>query len=253
MAARPTKSPMIEKLTPILLVATIAMSFGIGVLWQKVNTLEKGSGGSANFAGGGADVGTVPSAPQQGKLTADQAKAIPEITKDDRARGSSNPEVTLIEYSDLQCPYCSQFHATGLEALKAYGNKLKWVYRHFPLDTIHPQARPAAIASECVLQAAGNDAFFKFIDDVFANQQTALTDVAATAGKYANAATVKSCIDGKKTNDIVEKQYQGGLTAGVTGTPGIYVINKKGDAWLIPGAVPLETLKVTIDEAIAAN
>ena len=251
MAKGKTVGNLLEKLVPVLLLASIALAFTVGILWQKVSNLE----GKGQVAG--AVNPTVnnnqPSAqgPSQGKLTSDQVKKIPSISDSDHIRGKKDAEVVLIEYSDYQCPFCSRFHPTVQQVVKEYGDKVAWVYRHFPLDQLHPKARPTAIASECVASLGGEEAFWKFTDEIFANQQTALDDLASVAAKAGvNQSSFKSCVDGKKFESVVEEVYQGGSGAGVTGTPGNFIVNKKGDAWLIPGALPYESIKATIEEAL---
>lgn len=88
--------------------------------------------------------------------------------ENDHYKGSENPSITLIEYSDLECPYCAAVHGT-LESLVANHSELTWVYRHFPLS-FHEQAMPAAIASECVAEESGNEAFWTFATEIFENQ-----------------------------------------------------------------------------------
>ena len=74
---------------------------------------------------------------------------VPAVTKDDHVKGGdASAPVTMIEYSDFQCPYCGAFEPTVAQVLKQYGNKIRFVYRHFPLS-FHPNAEPAALASEC--------------------------------------------------------------------------------------------------------
>lgn len=104
----------------------------------------------------------------EGKLPASEASKIPEITAEDHVRGNPNASVKLIEYSDYECPYCKSFHPTAQRLMTEYEGQIAWVYRHFPLDRIHPNARPAAIASECIADLAGEDAFWEFTDMVFA-------------------------------------------------------------------------------------
>ncbi len=238
-------SNVLEKLTPILLIASIFLAFAVGVLWQKVQNLEGGS--VVNNAAQG-----VPSQPTNptGKLSEDRAKALPKLSESDHVRGNKNAKVTLIEYSDLQCPYCKQFHPTALQVMEAYGDDVAWVYRHFPLDQIHPNARPSAEASECVASLGGNDAFWKFVDLVFADQ-TYLTNLQGAAEKSGvNGAAFKTCYDAGKFKSLVESVYQDGMKAGVTGTPANFIVNSKGEVWLVPGALPFDRLKVTIDEAL---
>lgn len=241
------KGGILEKFVPVLLILTVGLAFLVGILWQKVSSIEKGNTKVSNTAQA-PDSGT-----PNGKLSEDQAKKLPKVTKADHIRGDKDAEITLIEYSDLQCPFCNQFHPTMLQAMDEYKGKIRWVYRHFPLDTIHPRARPAANAAECVSNLGGNDAFWKFVDEIFANQATALSDSglsAAAVKSGASSSSFNSCYKDTKFKDVVEGDYQGGLTAGVTGTPGNFIMNKKGEVWVIPGAVPYDQLKQTIDEAL---
>lgn len=94
---------------------------------------------------------------------------LPKLEATDRMTGAENPTVILFEYSDYECPFCKKFHPTAKQALSEYKDTFALVYRHFPLDSIHPKARPAAEASECVFQLGGEDAFWKFTNYVFEN------------------------------------------------------------------------------------
>jgi len=98
------------------------------------------------------------------------AGTIREVDSDDHVFGDSNGAVALIEYSDLECPFCTRFHPTAQQIAETYPDDVKWVYRHFPLDSIHAEATPAAIASECVADLAGNDAFWTFLERIFARE-----------------------------------------------------------------------------------
>lgn len=89
----------------------------------------------------------------------------------DHVQGNREALVTIVEFSDLQCPFCRSFHPLVQEALAKYGDKVRWVYKHFPLTNIHPQAVPAALASECIAEQKGDEGFWKFIDEVFKNQE----------------------------------------------------------------------------------
>lgn len=92
------------------------------------------------------------------------------VTNDDFIRGTSDASLTVVEYSDFECPFCSRHHPT-LDRLVSEDSDVRWVYRHFPLASIHPQATAAALAGECVAEQAGNDGFWYFADFIFANQQ----------------------------------------------------------------------------------
>lgn len=104
------------------------------------------------------------------KITGEKLDALMPIDAEDHVRGSTNAQITVIEYSDLQCPFCQAHHAT-LQALeKEYGDQFAWVYRHLPLVSIHDTAQIRSEAAECVAKAKGNDAFWKFVDANFAQK-----------------------------------------------------------------------------------
>ena len=239
------KESLLEKFVPVLLVLTVGLAFVVGILWNKVSLMEKGVKTTVSDTTGEADV--------NGKLSAEQAKNVEKPNKNDHIRGSLDAEVYLIEYSDLECPYCANFHPTAKQALSEYGDKIAWVYRNFPLDSIHPRATPAANAAECVANLGGNDAFWSFVDQIFADQETKLTDVglkSAAISAGVNGDSFSTCYVAKKFDSDIRADVQSGDKAGVTGTPGNFIMNKKGEVWVIPGAVPFETLKATIDEAL---
>lgn len=86
------------------------------------------------------------------------------VSKDDHIIGAKKPKVTLIEYSDFECPFCQRFHPTTKQILAKYPNDVALVYRHFPLESIHQNAKGYAVASEC---AAQQDKFWEFADAIF--------------------------------------------------------------------------------------
>lgn len=170
------------------------------------------------------------------------------ITKEDHIKGNPKAPVTIVEFSDFQCPFCQRFHSTVEQALKDYPDKVRWVYKHFPLDQIHPQARPAAEASECAWEQKGNDGFWQFADAIYENQErlgkSLYQELAEKLGL--NMEQFINCLSSRKYEDKVEADYQEGIKAGVRGTPGSFVNGE-----LISGAVPYETLKEAIEKALA--
>ena len=187
------KSLPIEKLIPVLVVLSIGLAFLVGTLWQKVQSLEGGGETSKVTTETDTTTGGITTAPPRaasGKLPEEQASKLPEISESDHVKGSREAKVFLVEYSDYQCPFCKSFHPTAQQALDEYGDDLAWVLRHFPLDTLHPKARPAAEASECVASLGGNDAFWKFTDAAFEGTPASLDDLsqlATSAGVSAGA------------------------------------------------------------------
>jgi protein-disulfide isomerase len=95
--------------------------------------------------------------------------AINSVTESDHIRGNSSATVTVVEYSDFKCPHCGQFHSTMKQIMNDYeDDEVAWVYRHFPLSRLHPQAPRIARASECVADQGGDEAFWTFADEIFA-------------------------------------------------------------------------------------
>ncbi|MDP2586805.1 MAG: DsbA family protein [Candidatus Komeilibacteria bacterium] len=170
-----------------------------------------------------------------------------ELSGDEYFRGDKDAKVKIVEFSDFQCPFCSRFHPTMQQVMSEYGDQVAWIYKHFPLDSLHPQARPAAEASECVGEQKGNDGFWKFTDGIYANQQTMGTalyeQLAQEAG--ANLNKFKECVSSRKYQQKVEADYQEGLSYGVDGTPGSFV-----NGVPVRGALPFESVKSIIDSQL---
>lgn len=91
-------------------------------------------------------------------------KIRPADPKTEAVRGNLNAKITVVEYSDFECPFCKRFHQTMQQVISTYGNDIKWVYRHFPLDGLHQQARPEANMAECAYEQGK---FWEFTDGVF--------------------------------------------------------------------------------------
>lgn len=92
---------------------------------------------------------------------------VPEVTAADHVRGAADARITIVEYSDFQCPFCARFHDV-LKAVVASEPDVRWVYRHLPLTTVHPMAVPAAEAAEC---ASEQGRFWEFADVLFQEQE----------------------------------------------------------------------------------
>lgn len=241
-------------LLPVVVIVLVAVSFLVGALWQKVSYLEKG--GIVAQGGNSPQASVAPVAAPPAPTTpvkADTLNLAP-VTDADHIRGSKNAQLTWIEYSDLQCPFCKKIHPDMQKALSEYGGKLRWVYRHFPLTSIHPRAQKSAEAAECVASSAGNDAFWKFIDGVLeSDQKTALEDaglVKIASASGANGSKVQACItSGEKAQKVTTDQDLGSK-AGVSGTPAGFLLDGKGNAWVVNGALPYATIKSVIDTAL---
>ena len=191
----------------------------------------------------GKDVAVAPSATKPG--TAAPAGQLAAATTADHVRGDlKKAEVVVIEYSDFECPFCSRHHPTMLQIVEDYGDKVAWVYRHFPLS-FHSEAKPAALASEC---ASDQGKFWEYADEMFLNQDALASDYyGQLAGELGlNQQKFDDCLSSKKYQSVIDAQTASGSTAGVTGTPATFI-----NGQLISGAVPYASLKTIIDAELA--
>lgn len=171
----------------------------------------------------------------------------------DHIRGSSDASITLIEYSDLECPFCKQFHPTVKQALEEYPDDVRLVYRHFPLEAIHPSARGAAIGSEC---AAEQGRFWQFVDYVFEEtdqkadlEEDNLPEIARAVG-VPNISAFESCLASGKYEEKIDEQIADAQEAGGRGTPYTLVVSEDGEETAINGAQGYAAVKAAIEELL---
>lgn len=237
-----------NNLVSILIVVSIGLAFLVGIMWQKVRSLESGSNTKVADTAGDNN----PQAPSQ-------AGEVDPVTNSDYVKGNRNARIALIEYSDLECPFCKSFHPTAQQAIDEYPDDIMWVYRHFPLKQLHSKAFKQAEAVECAGKLAGNDSFWALTDKIFevtpsnnGLDNSILPDLAVDVGL--NKSAFQACLDSGEMAQNVDDDYQSGLKAGVTGTPGnILLDTKTGESVLIPGAVPYPQLKQAIDDILAKS
>ena len=169
------------------------------------------------------------------------------ITEGDHMRGNPDAGITLVEFSDFECPFCGRFHPTAEQALQEYGDDIRWVYKHFPLDSIHPQARAASEASECVWEQQGDEGFWEFANAMFAGQDSLSSAFYRQTAQQlgVNISQFDTCVSDGKYKEKVDQQHQEGLQAGVSGTPGSFV-----NGVPVRGAVPYSQLKTIIDSQL---
>jgi protein-disulfide isomerase len=263
MALEKRSPSLIEKLVPVLMIASIGLAFAVGVLWTKVQGLESGAVKTAGTTTTGT-TGTGNTQPAANpdalpqtvtKLSENLAKKLPPVSSDDYLRGNKNAEITLVEYSDLECPYCKQFHATAKQVMTDYNGKVAWVWRHYPIAQLHSKAPKEAEATECARELGGVDAFWKLVDKIYevtpANNGLTLAELPTYASQVGlNQSQFKTCLDSGKYADLIQKRVQEATALGASGTPANFIINKKGEVWIIPGALPLSNVKSVIDEAL---
>lgn len=213
---------------------------------------------SIRTLGGGAVLGT---APQQPGAQVPAASPTPKVVGEfrpvdpakDHIRGASNPVVTIIEYSDLECPFCKRFHETMKQVLTAYPDKVAWVYRHAPLVQLHSKAPAEANAAEC---ASEQGKFWEFVDKVFAvtpandGLDPAQIPLLARQVGVANIAQFESCVNTNKYADLVQADLADAEGAGMEGTPYSVAFNAGGTKLPINGALPLASVQAVIDSLL---
>jgi len=209
-------------------------------------TLKHGTGTKAAVA---TNIIPTPIIPQDDTLP---TVAVPPVNEKDHIRGDVNAPITIIEYSDFECPFCQRFHPTLLQVLDAYKGDVQWVFRHFPLTSIHPNAQKLAEGSECAAELGGNKAFWAYADAVFATSDYTNESLAAIAKNIGiNSTKFSDCLTSGRYTQYVQTVAEAGLAAGVNGTPGSFIIGKNGHGQLISGAVPYQTIKAAIDAELS--
>ncbi len=239
-------------LTPVLVVLLIVASFFIGSLYTKVQVLEKGgttvAGAQANNQGPAA--AAQPQQPTKGVASVD----------DDPVLGDKDASVTIVEFSDYECPFCKRhFDDTFPQLVKNYVDtgKVKIVYRDFPLSFHDPMATKEAVAANCAREQGGDKMYFEFHDEIFkrtvsngnglddAKIKTIATDL------LLNISSFTTCLSNKAMEDEVKKDIADGTAAGASGTP-TFLIGKttkdgKVEGDLVVGAQPFAAFQAVID------
>jgi len=167
-----------------------------------------------------------------------------EPAPDDPALGAPTAPVTVIEFSDFQCPFCQRVMPTLKRLHDAYGDRVRIVWKDFPLTSIHPEAFKAAEAGQC---AREQGKFWEYHDRLFANQQALQPEFLK---KYAvelglDAAKFNACLDTAKYAERVQEQMGVGNALGVSSTPSVFINGR-----LVSGAHPYETFAAIIDEEL---
>lgn len=169
-------------------------------------------------------------------------------------KGDACP-ITIIEYSEYQCPYCSRMLADTTKVLEQYKGKIRWLVRDFPLESIHPRAVPAAVAAKCAhFQGKYWDMYASIFDD---QKNLSDDDLTKRAEKlkldmkkfnecFKMPKNPKADSDWKKANEMVRENIDSGMKYGVNGTPAFFINGRK-----LSGALPFSEFKRVIDEELA--
>lgn len=178
---------------------------------------------------------------------------------DDPVRGNQDAPITIVEFSDFQCPFCARFQIQTLPLiLEQYveTGKVKFVYRDFPIQNSHPNAIPAAAASEC---AHEQDKYWEYHDALFENQavwnKVEITSAITIFKEFAtelnlNQEQFDSCLDSGKYIEEIKNDLNDGRNYGITGTPGFFIGNDDIGFVKLNGAQPFEAFKSVIDSQL---
>ncbi|MFC1615969.1 DsbA family protein [Patescibacteria group bacterium] len=172
-----------------------------------------------------------------------------DYSDDDPFKGDENAPITIVEFSDYQCPFCSRFAAGTLKEIDEkyiQTGKVKFVFRDLPLDG-HTQAYPASLFAECAREQAGDEVYFKVHDELFATVGTGesfdfdkIADFAVELG--VDKAKAKTCFDEDKYKEEIEADRDEARSIGISGTPAFIVGNE-----IISGAQPFSAFESVIE------
>lgn len=172
------------------------------------------------------------------------------VSAEDNIRGNKDAKVKLVEYSDIDCPFCANVHTTLKQLVDENNGDVAWVYRHFPLESLHPNAFGAAVATECVADQ-NPDMFWTYIDALFANGVQSTPEVVLAEAEKLGSLDIerfKTCIAENKFKDLVNGQIGDAGKLGFTGTPAIVIVGpEEGQLIPITGAQKKETFQQAID------
>jgi protein-disulfide isomerase len=229
----------------------ISIVFGFALVAAAI-FFSGGSGGGAPLA--------MPGTEQENRVQPTDSgspDAVAPVTEDDWIRGNPNAPIQIVEYSDYDCPFCKNFHDTMNQIMTEYGTSgdVAWVYRHFPLAQLHPNAARISLAAECVGHLGGNEAFWTFSDLVFDERGTNEPTNMANLEGYAvqagvSASDYNACMDAEEYLADVEEDFNNAVAVGGRGTPHSIII--VGDqTGVINGAQPYPAVKQIVDNLLA--
>lgn len=219
---------MQNKILVVLVGLLLVVVFFLGAAWTQIKNLEQGKTQTNN------QVSATPTSGQKVNVS---------ISPDDPIRGNPAAKVTIVEFSDFQCPFCGRVEPTLKQIFETYKDNVKLIYKNYPLPA-HQYAQDAAEAALCVKEQGK---FWEYHDKLFENQgKLTVSDLK----KYAQDLGLKqdqfnSCLDSKKYQSQVDSDFKAGQAAGVSGTPAFFI-----NGQLVAGAQPFENFKAVIDQEL---
>lgn len=184
------------------------------------------------------------------------------VDESDFVEGNADSKIVVIEYSDPECPFCVTLHPNLKRIRNEYASKIAFVYRHFPLTQIHPNAFDESKAIACAGSLGGTPKFYEYVDKLYGFKSENQTTQLPTNGKEEIAGHIgldiedfKNCVATDAAASAVDISINAGVQAGVQGTPATFVLEKTRKGYeiiaMIDGARPYEYIKAAIDQALA--
>lgn len=170
------------------------------------------------------------------------------VSEKDFVRGDRNAPITLIEYADFSCHFCSLYHPTLQRLVAEYGGRVRWVYRNLPIFNIE-----ASVSGQCVGKLAGEETFWQFADTLYANQDKYSTgyykDVATDLGVDGDA--YDACISDPTVKNSIQTDFNRvRILLGFNSTPYNVLVDKDGRTFPFSGALPYDDLKSVVDKLL---
>lgn len=181
------------------------------------------------------------------------------VDETDHIFGNPNAAVHIIEYADLECPYCKNFHVTMHQLMDYYGpsGNVAWIFRPFPLAQLHSKAPMEAQAAECAAEQGGSEAFFKYIDRVYevtpSSNGLDLNQLPVIAeGVGLDRKAFESCMASNKYARKIQEAYTAAISEGAQGTPHIVIMANGSVVATLNGNQPYASMRAAVDEILSS-
>lgn len=249
----------LSRYSPILVALLIVAAFFMGSLWTEVKYLKKGVGQPVLGANNGNPAGNNAPAPQ---VAGDNGAPVKVSIDDDPVLGNKNAPITLIDFSDYECPFCKRHFTDAYQQIKKDyldTGKVKMIFRDLPLS-FHQNAPKEAEAAECARKQGGDSVYYKYHDQIFTKTTSngtglALEQLPVIAKDLGlNVSKFQQCLDSGEFKSEVEKDLADAGKAGASGTPTFFIgkstSNGEIDGIKVVGAQPYSAFKTIIDELL---
>ncbi|MDE2212954.1 MAG: DsbA family protein [Patescibacteria group bacterium] len=186
-------------------------------------------------------------------------QAVRPVDSTDHIYGNPNAPVKIVEYADLECPFCKNFESTMDQLMQYYGpsGKVAWVFRPFPLAQIHSKAPEESQAAECAASLGGNTAFFKYIDTIYSitpsDNGLDLSQLPVVAGEVGlNVQQFNQCLNSNQFASKVQADYNEAIAEGFQGTPSIVIMANNQPVLQLVGDQPYASMRAAVDQVLQA-